>query len=148
MKKFEFKLDRLERVREIARDRAALELARSEAVRAACESALSQCEAVQSASWNSRRIPAGDLPPGDVLLAIDQFGQTCKMRVNRAAQSLVSARDTENAARSRLLEKAREKKAVEKFRERKLSQYLEESLRYEQKEIDDGASMRWRLNYR
>ncbi len=148
MKKFEFRLEKLERVRGIAQDRAAVELARCEAKRLDCERKLRDAEKTVARCYGDRRLAAGESLDPELLLMLDQFGQVAKIKSAKAKAEMDGATIDELRARERLLARMRELKVVEKFHERKFEQHRLESLRQEQKEIDDGAGLRAAVVYR
>lgn len=148
MRKFVFNLDRLERVRGIEQDRAAQTLSRREASRIECERTLAACKTELARCYDGRRPLPGETLSAEMLLALDQYGQVAKILVKKAEETLTSAVLDEAAARTALLERSRERKVVEKYRERRFEAYRVESLREEQKELDDSASVRKRRIYR
>lgn len=139
MRKFEFSLEKLERVREIEIDRAALSHARCGRERLRTESELEAHVDNLRESFESLRVKEGSSLNTSVLLEQALHLEVIQQRIESSHGELEKALRVEENSRLELLEKAKKKKVVSRFHEIKLEEYEKDSRREEQKELDDIA---------
>jgi len=139
LKKFEFRLARLERVREIEKDRAAVELADRERSRKVAQSRRDEDRDELERVEDEMRLTTDESVNVETLLELDYYSQIARRVFHASSEALGQAVVAEDGARVSLIEKAQSAKAVSLFRERKFEEYSKENSRLEQKDIDETA---------
>lgn len=139
MKKFVFSLDKLERVRTIEMERAAVELASVERLKAAIESRLERQRNELEGCHEARRLNLGQRIDIGTLINLEYYTQIVTSNVKKTESDLLKTKEQENLSRARLLEKAVRRKVVSKYREHKYEDYQKEAEVMNQKELDETA---------
>jgi len=139
MKKFRFKLQRLEDVKETELDRLRMETA-------AAERALSQAQQDLAASRHTLEQTYDELSrlrqrQSDplILLSLESYTAILRDSIRRCSQAVLERSKELAESRQRLTDKHQEKKLLEKVRERKFSEYSLYLERENQKELDETA---------
>lgn len=139
MRKFKYKFEKLERVREIEADQASMEHMRSVNARLQSEENLaSHLSELEIAYAERRAISGSTIDPLD-LLNRENHSVLIRQHIRLAETDLETSLAREDDTRTFLLEKVKRKKVVVAFRERKYEEYLVEQNRIEQKDLDDTA---------
>jgi flagellar export protein FliJ len=139
MKKFVFSLDKLERVRTIEMERAAIELATTERQRATIEYQLELGRLELDGCHEARRLQLGQRIDVDALINLEYYTQVVTDNVKKTESDLSKAKEQEALSRAILLEKAVRRKVVSKYRERRYNDYEKDAETINQKELDETA---------
>jgi len=143
MRKFEFKLSKVERVREIEMDLSAREHALKKQFRLGKERELADRREDLDRIYRSARFFEGERLSITDLENLDMNAHSTRRKIGLAKVELSAAVKIEESARLDLLEKVKRKKVVAVFRERKHAEYLKEQERAIQKELDDSALQKY-----
>lgn len=130
---------KLERVREIEKDRAAVVLSDRELARIAAEAKRDKDGYELERVQDDMRLSEGKPLSVESLLELEYYSQVVRRTLNASTELLNRALTAEGNARTDLLEKAQRAKAVTLYREHKFEEYSRENSRLEQKEIDETA---------
>ena len=143
MKRFRFRMQGLEKVREAQLDRARLVLARSEAMRRAEEERIMKLEqGVRDTTATATREGVLDMTE---VLAEQQYIAALRLQREGALERLESWIATVEQDRQRLLQASKEHKALERLRERRYLEFVQEVLREESQVSDESAAVSdWR----
>ena len=137
MKRFRFSLEKVLKLRTQEQEQAKRALAQAMAVEASARQALEDVRA----RLQQRASEAGALERAG--LSVFEFANFrhyvafLQGEEKRYAEELARAEQMTQKRRLALLEARRREKALEKLKERRLEQYQQESLRHEQKELDE-----------
>lgn len=140
MRKFNFRMERVARVREIARDQAKADWARAQGAEAQARLALDQFR--QAASAEAVGMTAGAIFADRSFAQITARAQARAAAVTTASQSLDQKSAATEVANAFLIEKQREVDAIEKLRVSAKERWYEETRIEEAKAIDDLVGTR------
>ncbi len=143
MKRFRFRMQGLEKVRQARVDCARLALARSEKTRRAEEERIMKLEqGVQETTAAATREGVLDMTE---LLAEQRYIAELRRQREDALQRLEAWIATVEQDRQRLLQASKEQKALERLRERRYLEFVQEVLREESQVSDEAAAVSdWR----
>jgi flagellar export protein FliJ len=139
VKKFRFKLARLETVRGLELDGLKLLVSQAEQ---AHQQALGELEAARAAleqSYDDLSRQRGAGLAAELLLSLESYSALLREQIKLAAERVIQREAELRAAREKLTAKHQEKRALEKLRERDRQMYSLSQQREEQGELDETA---------
>ena len=139
MKKFQFRLETLKRVRERKVDLHSIEVDERRNARNIEKQKLLSIQQHEQESYNQRRNALQNGSADDMFAWEMYTNQVSKMRVQQQ-DVLSDAEDNLKESTKKLVKSLQEKQVVTKYRERKLSEYNLELIADEQKELDEVAN--------
>jgi flagellar export protein FliJ len=138
MKKFQFPLEGVKRVRERDVRTHEIELAKTQAALAAAEAARNRAAAELKQAV--AQAPAGTVVHVRHLLELDAERRRLTGELSREERKLQGHSQAVDAQREKLLGARRDARAVEMLRERRYLEFLQAVVREEQKETDEVAA--------
>lgn len=139
MKKFRFKLARLEEVKETELDRLRMETAGAERALSQAQQDLASARLVLEQTYDElSRLRQKQSDPL-ILLSLESYTSILRESIRKCSQAVLERSRELSDARERLTGKHREKKLIEKVRERKFTEYSLYLDRETQKELDETA---------
>ncbi|MFH1144397.1 MAG: hypothetical protein V1774_07645 [Candidatus Eisenbacteria bacterium] len=146
MKRFRFRMEGLEKIREAAVDRARLRLAGSERVRRTEEERLMQIDAALAREVGS--VPRTGMLDTHALLEEERRVLSLRDERQAAIVRLDEWIQTVETDRERLLGARQEARALARLRERRYLEFVREVLHDEKEQIDESAGVRHLLRRR
>lgn len=139
MRKFRFKLGRLEAVKGIELSGLQQAVAIAEQAHRQALSELEEARVALESGYDelARRRSAGE--SGALLDSLESYGQLMREQIRLASERVIQREAELRAAREALTAKHQEKKALEKVRERQYQLYSLELERHNQSELDETA---------
>jgi flagellar protein FliJ len=138
VKKFQFSLEPLAKVRSLAVRQREVALARAQEALADAEARRLEKEEELRQALNTA--PRGAIVQVRELLEMDAERRRLRGQLRHAEQQLVRSSGAVEDERSHLLDARRDEKVVGKLRERRYFEYIRDLLRHEQKALDEVAS--------
>lgn len=139
MKKFQFRLETLKRVRERKVDLYSLEVDQRRNIRNREKQKLLSIQQHEQESYDQRRNALKNGSADEMFLWEMYTNQVSQMR-KQQQEVLNEAEDNLKESTQKLLKSLQEKQVVIKYRERKLQEYNHELIADEQKELDEVAN--------
>lgn len=139
MRKFRFKLGRLEQVKGLELDGLRLALSVAEQAHKQAVDELEEARAALESSYDELARQRAEGVSGAMLQSLESYSMLMREQIRQAAERVIQREAELREARERLSAKLQEKKALEKMREREFKLYSLELERHEQSEFDETA---------
>ncbi|WP_336250251.1 hypothetical protein [Stomatohabitans albus] len=140
MRKFNFRMERVARVRAIARDQAKAEWAQAQGAEVEAQQSLDQFR--QAATAEAIGVVPGATFANHAFTGMTMRAQSRAMAVTAASQTLAQRQQATQAANDRLIERQRQVDAIEKLRVAARERWQEENRLEEAKTNDDLVGTR------
>lgn len=139
MKKFQFRLETLKRVRERKVDLHSIEVDSRRNLRNQEKERLAKIEEHEKESFEQRRL-ALQQSSADEMFAWEVYTTHVSYQRQQQEDKLYDAEENLKISTKKLVKSLQEKQVVSKYRERKFSEYNNELVHDEQKELDEVAN--------
>ncbi len=146
MRKFKFRLQGLENIREMELDTLRQEYAQQQAeLRRREQELLSTRDTLNATYTEFIRQKQHNTDPSQ-LLSLESYSLVLRDQLTACQAGVARQRQELSRARERLTSKHKEKKVLEKFHERQFTKYSQYIEREQQKELDETASNSYQQN--
>ncbi|MBM3326358.1 MAG: flagellar export protein FliJ [Calditrichaeota bacterium] len=142
MPRFQFRLQKILNLRESLEEQAELRLAAAQRAKAVEAQKLEAARAeAQSAEAERRRTVSHQFNAGEALVH-QRYGERKNIAAAEAAQSVANSERIVREKRGQLIEISRQRQILSTLREKHQKEHSAESMRIEQKQMDDDAARR------